>query len=207
VVRGNPDFIAYFHQATPAGELGELPLGSRPASRNPQGGIESLRAIPWQFAWMQNRLLLPAWLGAGTALRAAIAQGAQPALEALCRDWPFFSTRIALLEMVYAKSDAYVAAYYDRQLVEPRLWPLGEALRGELSQDIRAVLDITNDEDLMRDLPWARRAVELRSIYIDPLHILQAELLARKRRQDCGAVNSALMITITGIAAGLRNTG
>jgi len=207
VVRGNPDFIAYFHQATPASELGELPLGSRPASRNPQGGIESLRAIPWQFAWMQNRLLLPAWLGAGAALREAIAQGAQPALEALCRDWPFFSTRIALLEMVYAKSDAYVAAYYDRQLVEPRLWPLGEALRGELGQDIRAVLDITNDDDLMRDLPWARRAVELRSIYIDPLHILQAELLARKRRQDCGAVNSALMITITGIAAGLRNTG
>lgn len=207
VVRDERDFIPYFNQATPVRELGELPLGSRPARRNPQGGIESLRAIPWQFAWMQNRLLLPAWLGAGAALRAAIGEGALTGLEALCRDWPFFSTRIALLEMVYAKSDLFVAAYYDRQLVDTRLWPLGEALRGELRQDIRAVMDITNDDHLMREFPWARRAVEMRSIYLDPLHILQAELLARQRRQASSAVGNALMITITGIAAGLRNTG
>ncbi|VEA41708.1 phosphoenolpyruvate carboxylase [Salmonella enterica subsp. enterica] len=104
-VRENKDFVPYFRSATPEQELGKLPLGSRPAKRRPTGGVESLRAIPWIFAWTQNRLMLPAWLGAGTALQKVVEDGKQSELEAMCRDWPFFSTRLGMLEMVFSKAD------------------------------------------------------------------------------------------------------
>src|SRR5690606_32849507 len=94
-------FLDYFRGATPIGELSKLPLGSRPAKRKAEGGIESLRAIPWSFAWSQNRLMLPAWYGAGEALEQLVAAGKQPQLEAMCQHWPFFSTRISMLEMVF----------------------------------------------------------------------------------------------------------
>jgi phosphoenolpyruvate carboxylase len=207
IVRETPEFIDYFRQATPESELGKLPLGSRPAKRNPKGGIESLRAIPWQFAWMQNRLMLPAWLGAGLALRRAIDAGAKQELETMCEAWPFFSTRIGMLEMVYSKADLYLAEHYDRQLVEPGLWPLGQQLRNELREDIAAVLDIANEDHLMEDLPWAKQAVKLRNVYTDPLNILQTELLTRDRAGGGQQVKHALMITVGGIAAGMRNTG
>ncbi len=207
IVRETPEFIDYFRQATPESELGKLPLGSRPAKRNPKGGIESLRAIPWQFAWMQNRLMLPAWLGAGLALRKAIDSGAKQELETMCKAWPFFSTRIGMLEMVYSKADLYLAEHYDRQLVEPRLWPLGQQLRKALREDIAAVLDIANEDHLMQDLPWAKQAVELRNVYTDPLNILQTELLTRDRAGGGQQVKQALMIAVGGIAAGMRNTG
>ncbi len=207
IVRETPEFIDYFRQATPESELGKLPLGSRPAKRNPKGGIESLRAIPWQFAWMQNRLMLPAWLGAGLALRKAIDSGAKEELETMCEAWPFFSTRIGMLEMVYSKADLYLAEHYDRQLVEPRLWPLGQELRQALRDDIAAVLDIANEDHLMEDLPWAKQAVELRNVYTDPLNILQTELLTRDRAGGGQEVKQALMIAVGGIAAGMRNTG
>jgi phosphoenolpyruvate carboxylase len=207
IVRETPEFIDYFRQATPESELGKLPLGSRPAKRNPQGGIESLRAIPWQFAWMQNRLMLPAWLGAGLALRRAIDAGAKHELETMCEAWPFFSTRIGMLEMVYSKADLYLAEHYDRQLVDNALWPLGSQLRDELRADIAAVLDIANEDHLMEDLPWAKQAVELRNVYTDPLNILQTELLTRDRADGSEQVKHALMITVGGIAAGMRNTG
>ncbi len=90
-------------------KLGKLPLGSRPAKRRPTGGVESLRAIPWIFAWTQNRLMLPAWLGAGTALQKVVEDGKQSELEAMCRDWPFFSTRLGMREMVFAKADLWLA--------------------------------------------------------------------------------------------------
>jgi phosphoenolpyruvate carboxylase len=125
----------------------------------------------------------------------------------MCQRWPFFSVRIAMLEMVYAKTDRYLAQYYDQKLVSPELWPLGESLRSELQHDIEAVLSITNDGDLMQDLPWSRRTVELRNIYTDPLNILQTELLARHRANSSPEIDHALMITIGGIAAGMRNTG
>ncbi len=97
---------------------GKLPLGSRPAKRRPTGGVESLRAIPWIFAWTQNRLMLPAWLGASAALQKVVEGGKQSELEAMCRDWPFFSTRLGMLEMVYSKADLWLAEYYDQRLVE-----------------------------------------------------------------------------------------
>ncbi|PLR33676.1 phosphoenolpyruvate carboxylase [Chimaeribacter californicus] len=208
-VRENPDFVPYFRAATPELELGKLPLGSRPAKRRPNGGVESLRAIPWIFAWTQNRLMLPAWLGAGAALQKAVEEGNQDELETMCRDWPFFSTRIGMLEMVYAKADLWLAEYYDQRLVDKSLWPLGKQLRDQLASDINVVLRIANDDHLMADLPWIAESIALRNVYTDPLNVLQAELLHRSRQQEepDPQVEQALMVTIAGVAAGMRNTG
>lgn len=207
-VRENNDFVRYFRSATPEVELGKLPLGSRPAKRRPTGGVESLRAIPWIFAWTQNRLMLPAWLGAGTALQKVMEQGHQDQLEAMCRDWPFFSTRLGMLEMVFSKADLCLAEYYDQRLVDESLWPLGRQLRDQLEADIKTVLTIANDSHLMEDLPWIAESIALRNVYTDPLNVLQAELLHRSRTQkEDPNVEQALMVTIAGVAAGMRNTG
>ncbi|BCK04182.1 MULTISPECIES: phosphoenolpyruvate carboxylase [Vibrio] len=209
VVRGEPDFVPYFRQATPELELGKLPLGSRPAKRNPTGGVESLRAIPWIFSWSQNRLILPAWLGAGEAIQIAINEGHQALLEQMCREWPFFSTRLGMLEMVYTKCSVNIARHYDERLVEPALRPLGEKLRAQLQQDIKVVLNVENNENLMQSDPWGQESIRLRNIYIEPLNMLQAELLYRTRQSELPApeLEEALMVTIAGIAAGMRNTG
>jgi phosphoenolpyruvate carboxylase len=209
VVRENPDFVPYFRSATPEQELGRLPLGSRPAKRRADGGVESLRAIPWIFAWTQNRLMLPAWLGAGAAFQQAIDEGKSELLETMCRNWPFFSTRLGMLEMVYAKSDLWLAEHYDQSLVEASLWPLGQSLRDQLKRDIKVVLATAHDDHLMQTLPWIAESIALRNIYTDPLNLLQVELLQRSRQQPAAdpRVEQALMVTISGIAAGMRNTG
>lgn len=210
IVRGEPDFVPYFRAATPEQELSKLPLGSRPAKRNPNGGVESLRAIPWIFAWMQNRLMLPAWLGAGAALRQIMEQGEEALLKEMCQAWPFFSTRIGMLEMVFSKADLWLAEHYDQRLVPPHLHPLGKALRNQLQADVATVLSLSHDDQLMGDLPWVAESIALRNVYTDPLNLLQVELLHRLRSQGDNpnpAIEQALMITITGIAAGMRNTG
>lgn len=210
IVRGEPDFVPYFRSATPELELSKLPLGSRPAKRNPNGGVESLRAIPWIFAWMQNRLMLPAWLGAGAALRQLIEQGNEALLKEMCKQWPFFSTRIGMLEMVFSKADAWLAEHYDQRLVPENLHHLGKTLRSQLQDDIKTVLSLAHESQLMADLPWVADSIALRNVYTDPLNLLQVELLHRLRSQGDNpnpALEQALMITITGIAAGMRNTG
>ncbi|MBE4608706.1 phosphoenolpyruvate carboxylase [Vibrio navarrensis] len=209
VVRGEPDFVPYFRQATPELELGKLPLGSRPAKRNPNGGVESLRAIPWIFSWSQNRLLLPAWLGAGEAIQYSIDKGHQALLEEMCREWPFFSTRLGMLEMVYSKCNIEISRYYDERLADESLLPLGDKLRAQLQRDIKTVLNVENNENLMQSDPWGQESIRLRNIYIEPLNMLQAELLYRTRQTEEAAeeLEEALMVTIAGIAAGMRNTG
>ncbi len=209
VVRGEPDFVPYFRQATPELELGKLPLGSRPAKRNPNGGVESLRAIPWIFSWSQNRLMLPAWLGAGEAIQYSIDKGHQALLEEMCRQWPFFSTRLGMLEMVYTKCSVDLARYYDERLVDEKLRPLGQRLREQLQKDIKTVLNVENNENLMQSDPWGQESIRLRNIYVEPLNMLQAELLYRTRQSETPAteLEEALMVTIAGIAAGMRNTG
>lgn len=209
VVRGEPDFVPYFRQTTPELELGKLPLGSRPAKRNPNGGVESLRAIPWIFSWSQNRLVLPAWLGAGEAIQYSIDKGHQALLEEMCREWPFFSTRLGMLEMVYTKCNLEISRYYDERLVETPLLPLGDRLRDQLQKDIKAVLNVENNENLMQSDPWGLESIRLRNIYVEPLNMLQAELLYRTRQNEESApeLEEALMVTIAGIAAGMRNTG
>ena len=209
VVRENPHFVEYFRQSTPEQELGRLPLGSRPAKRR-QGGIESLRAIPWIFGWTQTRLMLPAWLGWEAALSTALARGEGEQLTSMREQWPFFRTRIDMLEMVLAKADAEIAALYDLRLVEPSLQPLGVELRDLLSQCCTAVLGLTGQTHLLAHSPITLEFFRLRNTYLDPLHLLQAELLARSRAREAALdspLEQALLVTVAGIAAGLRNTG
>ncbi|MTI12877.1 phosphoenolpyruvate carboxylase [Sansalvadorimonas verongulae] len=209
MVREEPEFVPYFRSATPELELGLLPLGSRPTKRKPDGGVESLRAIPWIFAWSQNRLMLPAWLGSGEALRKVVERGQEPLLQEMVANWPFFRARLALLEMVYLKTDTDIARYYDKLLVPDDLKHLGEKLRTMLSDAIDITVTLKGGA-LLGDEPWVRKAIELRNPYSDPLHYLQAELLYRGRSVPEAATkerDQALMVTITGIAAGMRNTG
>ncbi|MCL1047042.1 phosphoenolpyruvate carboxylase [Shewanella electrodiphila] len=209
IVREEPDFVAYFRAATPEVELGKLPLGSRPAKRRVDGGIESLRAIPWIFAWSQNRLMLPAWLGSGEALTAANERGETELLKEMEQQWPFFETRISMLEMVYMKAEPNLARYYESTLVPKGLHHLGKKLRTSLQLGTEAVLSLTESEELMSHTPWNRESVKLRNPYIDPLNFLQAELLSRTRNEEQASkqVELALMLTIAGVAAGMRNTG
>ncbi|CAI3795809.1 Phosphoenolpyruvate carboxylase [Pseudomonas sp. MM221] len=209
VVRDNPDFVEYFRQSTPEQELGRLPLGSRPAKRR-AGGIESLRAIPWIFGWTQTRLMLPAWLGWETALGNALARGQGELLAQMREQWPFFRTRIDMLEMVLAKADAQIAEAYDERLVQPDLLPLGAHLRDLLSQSCQVVLGLTGQPVLLAHSPETLEFISLRNTYLDPLHRLQAELLARSRSREAALdspLEQALLVTVAGIAAGLRNTG
>ena len=207
VIRHDENFVAYFRHATPEQELTKLPLGSRPARRAGGGGIESLRAIPWIFAWSQNRLMLPAWLGAGAALEQAVQRGSGECLQDMAANWPFFATRLSMLEMVYAKSDAGLSAYYDECLVPAELQPIGERLRVQLGRDRDTVMTLRGLGSLLEGEPWIRESLRLRNIYTDPLNMLQAELLQRQRRQEDPVLERAIMVTIAGIAAGMRNTG
>ncbi len=209
VVREHPQFVEYFRQATPEQELGRLPLGSRPAKRR-EGGVESLRAIPWIFAWTQTRLMLPAWLGWEAALRNALERGEGELLREMREQWPFFRTRIDMLEMVLAKADESIARLYDERLVESELHSLGAHLRDLLSQASEVVLGLTGQSQLLTHSPETLEFITVRNTYLDPLHLLQAELLARSRQreQEAGsALEQALLVSVAGIAAGLRNTG
>jgi len=207
MVRENPDFVPYFRQATPEQELAKLPLGSRPARRKPGGGIESLRAIPWIFAWTQNRLMLPAWLGAGQAIADIEDPVKRDLLKDMTRNWPFFETRLSMLEMVYSKADSSLSEFYDQRLVESRYSYIGEQLRSQLNSDTQTILELMELKELLDDQPEVRQSIDLRKIYTDPLHLLQAELLERYRKSEDQVTEQAIMITIAGVAAGMRNTG
>ncbi len=213
MVREEPDFVPYFRAITPEMELSKLPLGSRPAKRKADGGIESLRAIPWIFAWTQIRLMLPTWLGFGEALHNALDDGQRTVLEDMASNWPFFRSRLDMLEMVFMKTDPQLARYYEEQLVPANLHYLGERLRLMLSSAIGVLLDLKGGDELMSSQPQIRETIALRNPYTDPLNFLQAELLQRVRSCEGGdvlmteALDQALMVTIAGIAAGMRNTG
>jgi phosphoenolpyruvate carboxylase len=207
VVRHNPEFVDYFRQATPEQELANLPLGSRPAKRKPGGGIESLRAIPWVFAWSQNRLVLPSWLGAMQAIAGSMPQH-QETLEQMRLNWPFFRSRLSMLEMVFSKADPLLSAAYDQALVDPDKRPIGDQLRQQLSQDIATLLELSQINELMEQDPWNRDSIAMRTPYLLPLHLVQIELLKRSRQEpENHKLQISLMMSIAGIAAGLRNTG
>jgi phosphoenolpyruvate carboxylase len=209
-VKHNEDFVSYFRALTPEQELGRLPLGSRPAKRRPSGGIASLRAIPWVFAWSQVRMMLPAWLGTEAGLGYAVDNQQQHLLQEMATQWPFFRTSIDLLEMVLAKSDVQLTTYYENHLVPEALKPIGQQLRDLLVRVQALVLQLTDRQQLLADNEVIRHSINVRNPYVDSLHLLQVELLSRYRRaDDCqgSALERALMVTITGIAAGLKNTG
>ena len=206
-VHENPQFIEYFHSATPQAELAQMNIGSRPARRRGGTSLSSLRAIPWQFAWTQTRLMLGAWLGLERALADALSRGEREALREMYREWPHFRSAIELMEMVLAKADSRIAAEYDRQLVPADLQPLGASLRARLDEAIAAVLEVTGHGELLEDSPVIRRSIDVRNPYVDPINLVQVELLRRVREADDERARAALMVTINGVAAGMRNTG
>ena len=199
------EFVEFFQAITPEAELAALALGSRPARRKPVQGLDSLRAIPWVFAWTQVRLMLPAWLGAESATAELVAD--RVAFEDL-RRWPFFAMQADMLEMVLAKADSALARYYARRLTTPEQQAMAEELFARLD-DVRSdLLSLTGKDELLSHARDVRDSITVRNTYLDPLHLLQAELLARRRAgNDSEAVNQALKVTMAGIASGLRNTG
>lgn len=206
-VRGNENFVSYFRQATPEQELSSLPLGSRPSKRRADGGIESLRAIPWIFAWSQNRLVLPSWLGLGEAIKNCYPSDAG-LMQEMLSEWPYFKARISLTEMVYLKSDREISALYDDALVEPALQALGTQLREQLAQDEQTLLTLLNQQHTMEKDPWNRDSFSLRKPYLLPLHLMQIEALKRLREKpEHPACEQVLMVSMAGIASGMRNTG
>ncbi|MBC3765736.1 phosphoenolpyruvate carboxylase [Neptunicella marina] len=211
VVRDDPEFVRYFRVATPELELGKLPLGSRPAKRKPNGGVESLRAIPWIFAWAQTRLVLPSWLGVMKAIQTALDNGKQPLIEEMIQAWPFFHSRLSMLDMVFLKADVNISGEYDKRLVPEELRYFGQQLRDELQLSIDLINKLFNQQSVMQHDPAGKDSMQLRAGYLQPLHYLQIELLDRVRKQPEEQINHtlerAMMITIAGIAVGMRNTG
>ncbi len=208
LVYETPEFLEYFHSATPEPELRDLRIGSRPARRSAGGGVEGLRAIPWQFAWTQTRLLLPSWLGVEDALQASGAGADRALLTTMYERWPFFQSTIDLIEMVIAKADPRIAAEYERRLAPAALHVLGRSLRDRLADATAAVLAITGHHQPVAATPVLRRSIDVRNPYVDPINLVQIELLARMRRRPAAPeLRRAFAITVDGIAAGMRNTG
>ncbi len=204
-VVGEPAFVGFFQTLTPEAELAALALGSRPARRVPNRELASLRAIPWVFAWTQVRLMIPAWLGTEHAMRKLVAD--RDAFEML-RRWPFFAMQVDMLEMVVAKADVTLARYYARRLTDPDQQAMAERLFEHLVSLAHDILALTGAPELLAHADQVRDSITVRNTYLDPLHLLQAELLARRRGgNDSERVNQALKVTMAGIASGLRNTG
>ncbi|KAK7279580.1 hypothetical protein RJT34_24633 [Clitoria ternatea] len=208
VVYENPEFLSYFHEATPEAELGFLNIGSRPARRKSSTGIGHLRAIPWLFAWTQTRFVLPAWLGVGAGLKGACEKGHTEELKAMYKEWPFFQSTIDLIEMVLGKADIPIAKHYDEVLVSQKRQELGHELRNELMTAEKFVLVISGHEKLQENNRSLRRLIENRLPFLNPLNMMQVEILKRLRHDDDNLkIRDALLITINGIAAGMKNTG
>jgi phosphoenolpyruvate carboxylase len=201
-----PLFFKFFSTATPIEAIARLPIGSRPAKRG-AGGVDALRAIPWVFAWTQNRAILPGWYGVGTALeKVGSRAGGADLLSEMYRRWPFFRTVVENVEMVVAKSDMGIAERY-AELAEPdartAVWP---KIRAEYARTAQWVKRIQGTRALLDGNPALKRSIALRNPYVDPMSFLQVELLRRRAAGD-ERVDRALLLTLNGISAGMRNTG
>jgi phosphoenolpyruvate carboxylase len=208
LVYATPEFVEYFHAATPEPELPLVNIGSRPV-RRPDGprGVESLRAIPWQFAWTQTRLMLPSWFGVDEAFVAADARGDGAVLRTMYREWPFFHAITNLIAIALAAADGRIAAQYDR-LVPEALRGIGAEVRRRLDASVAGVLSVMEQDDLLHDNPVLRRSIDVRNPYVDPINLVQIELLRRLRAPNAdGVATHAFGVTVNGIAAGMRNTG
>ena len=205
-----PGLREFFSTATPVDELGWLNVGSRPMRRPGSGKatLEGLRAIPWVFGWTQTRMVVPGWYGLGSGLRAARDAGFGPVLEEM-RDWAFFTNLLGNVEMTLAKTDLRIAEFYVSVLVEPSLQPLLDTIVGEHDLTKREVLRLIGGSTLLARHHMLRHTLQVRASYLEPLHHLQVSLLARCREVDepDPDLRRALLRTVNGIAAGMRNTG
>jgi phosphoenolpyruvate carboxylase len=210
----DPDFLQYLHEATPLDHIGRLNMGSRPARRTAGAGLEDLRAIPWVFAWMQSRHTLPGWYGLGSAFASFTAneETGLPILRQMYAGWPFFQSLIDNAMMAMAKADIHIAAHYaglvQNAAIGQRIF---RRIAAEFHLTERHILALTGYTRLLQNTPVLQASIARRNPYVDPLSFLQIELLRRQRRHGGTAAEApivrAVHLTISGIAAGLRNTG
>ncbi len=205
-----PGLPEFFNAATPVDELGKLNVGSRPSRRPGRDAptLDDLRAIPWVFGWTQTRMVVPGWYGLGSGLRAARDAGYGDVLDEM-RQWAFLTNLLGNVEMTLAKTDLRIAGFYVAELVDPTLHPIFDDIVAEHDRTQREVLGLIGSNVLLERHPILRNTLAVRASYLEPLHHLQVELLSQRRRTEepDADLHRALLLTVNGIAAGLRNTG
>jgi len=209
----DPEVVTYFEQSTPVGELEHAKIGSRPARRNASTRLADLRAIPWVFGWTQSRLLVPAWFGVGFAIEQFTEMSGKGAnlarLQKMAQEFPLFIDLLRNVEMALGKVDLATARLYSSLVSDTKLRErIYDMFEAEFHRTVRAVLAITKQKELLESNQVLAHSIKLRNPYVDPMHLIQVDMLRRKRAgEDTAAVNRALAATISGISAGLRNTG
>ena len=210
-----PGFVKFFRHVTPISEIEQLPIGSRPSRRKPDGGLSDLRAIPWVFSWTQSRCLIPAWYGIGSAMAPLLDDNARRSdLQAMYKEWPFFRAVIDNAELALAKSDLKIAGEYSR-LAEGHeaLETIAAMVADEYRSSCRSILAVLNQDELLDGTPWLKESIRVRNRFIDPLNMIQVELLRRGQtidpanEEESAELRHLTRLSINGIAAGMRTSG